>query len=51
MLHSLQFGNTYLSYEALPIWVGLAAIGNYQDADRYENFKGDEMKRLYRRSY
>jgi hypothetical protein len=35
--YSIQFGNTYIPYEAFPAWLGLAMIGNFQDSQRYQD--------------
>jgi hypothetical protein len=35
--YSVQIGNVYLPYEYLPIYGGMAMIGNYFDAGRYED--------------
>ncbi len=37
--YSIQVGDTYVSYQPTPLGLGLSSLGNYLDADRYQELK------------
>ncbi len=41
--YSFQFGKTYLPFETVPAWLGLGMLGNWQDAQRYQNMPPGEQ--------